>query len=93
MVMHNSREQSKFYAKTICILIVLFVLLIRSFLSFVIKVASPLGGYKCVVTAEQMYGIIEQVHKHEVCHSGVFKTFKKVSFSIHYFIDLLFWSY
>ena len=85
MVMHNLREQSKVYAKAICILVVLFVLLIRSFL-----VASPLGGYKRVVTAEQIYGIIEQVHKHEVCHSGVFKTFKKVSYSIHYFIDLLF---
>ena len=45
------------------------------------------------MTAEQMYGIIEQVHKHEICHSGVFKTFKKVSYSIHYFVDLLFWSY
>ena len=62
-------------------------------LTYLLKVASPLGGYKHVVTAEQMYGIIEQVHKHEVCHSGVFKTFKKVSYSIHYFIDLLFWSY
>ena len=83
MVMYNLREQSKIYPKTICILIVLFVLLIRSFLNFIIKVASPLGGYKRAVTAEQIYGIIEQVHKHEVCHSGVFKTFKKVSYSIH----------
>ena len=52
------------------------------------KIASPLRGYKHVVTAEQVYGTIEQVHEHEICHSGV----KKVSYSIHCFIDLLFLS-
>ena len=69
------------------------MLLVRSFLSFIINVASPLGGYKRVVTAEQMYGIIEQVHKHEVCHSGVFKNFKKVRYTVLVLLEANFHRY
>ena len=56
---------------TLTLLIIMF---------FYLKVSSPLGNYKRVVMAEEMYSVIDQVHQHDVCHSGVFKTYRKVLF-------------
>ena len=47
-----------------------------------------MGKFKRVVIAEQMLVIIEQVHKNEVCRSGIFKTYKKVSFAFCDFWNL-----
>ena len=38
---------------------------------FYLKVFSLLGNYKRVLTAEEMYSVIDQVHQHNVCGSCV----------------------
>ena len=54
------------------------------------KVSSPLGNYKREVMAEEMNSVIDQVHQHDVCHSGVFKTYRKV-WLISLVFENIFW--